>query len=329
MAATATFAKFGALGSTAVIGVIDALALAPARAAVERVLNEIDLACSRFRADSELMAVNAAAGAAVRVSPLMLDAVEAALRAAGLTDGDVDPTVGAAVIALGYDRDYDLIAAGDAPVPAPRVRASAVPGWRSVQVNRLAGTVRVARGVKLDLGATAKALAADRAAASAREAVGSGVLVSLGGDIAIAGDAPAGGWRIRVTDDHRSDETAPGQSITLTGGGLATSSTTTRRWQIDGDPAHPTAHHLVDPATGRPADGPWRTVSVTAATCLDANIASTAAIVRGERAAPWLESLGLPSRLVSVDRRVRHLAGWPADGDDLAPLTTTPARIPA
>jgi thiamine biosynthesis lipoprotein len=306
--------------------VSDPSALAPARAAVELVLDEIDLACSRFRRDSELMAVNAAAGRAVLVSPLMLDAVEAALRAAELTDGDVDPTVGGAVIALGYDRDYELIAAGGAAAPAaPRVRASSVPGWRSVQVNRLAGTVRVSRGVTLDLGATAKALAADRAAASAREATGAGVLVSVGGDIATAGGAPAGGWRIRVTDDHRAEDTAPGQSITLWGGGLATSSTTTRRWRTESG----AAHHLVDPATGRPADGPWRTVSVTAATCLDANIASTAAIIRGERAAHWLESLGLPSRLVSVEGGVRHLAGWPSDGDDLAPLTTRLEQTPA
>jgi thiamine biosynthesis lipoprotein len=312
MAGTATFAHFGALGSTAVVGVSDPPALVPARAAVERVLGEIDLACSRFRGDSELAAVNAAAGEAVRVSPLMLDAVEAAVRAAALTEGDVDPTVGAAVIALGYDRDFALLAADS---PAARVRATTVPGWRTVEVNRSAGTVRVARGVKLDLGATAKALAADRAAASAADAAGCGVLVSLGGDMAIGGAPPDGGWRIRVTDDHRSDQSAPGQSISLTSGGLATSSTTTRRWRTESGPAH----HLVDPATGLSVRGVWRTVSVTAASCLDANIASTAAIIRGERALPWLESLGLPSRLVTVAGHVRHVGGWPADGDDLLP----------
>jgi FAD:protein FMN transferase len=173
--------------------------------------------------------------------------------------------------------------------------------------------VRLARGVRLDLGATAKALAADRAAAAASHLTGCGVLVSLGGDIAIAGSSPPEGWRVRVTDDHRSDASAPGQWITLEGGGLATSSTTVRRWPTaDGD-----AHHLIDPSTGRPATGFWRTVSVTAATCLDANIASTAAIIRGEPALSWLRSLGLPSRLVGEDGRVRHVAGWPADGDDL------------
>jgi thiamine biosynthesis lipoprotein len=79
-------------------------------------------------------------------------------------------------------------------------------------------------------------------------------------------------------------------------------------------------HHLVDPASGLPAVGPWRTVSAAAASCLDANIASTAAIVRGERAAGWLESVRLPSRLVREDGRARHLVGWPREGDDLGAL---------
>jgi thiamine biosynthesis lipoprotein len=133
--------------------------------------------------------------------------------------------------------------------------------------------------------------------------------VSLGGDIALAGRAPEGGWRVRVTDDHRRGADAPGQWITLCSGGLATSSRTVRRLRG--------AHHVIDPADGRPADGPWRTASVAAATCLDANSASTAALVRGPRAVEWLESLGLPSRLVSHAGHVVHLAGWPADGEEL------------
>jgi thiamine biosynthesis lipoprotein len=141
------------------------------------------------------------------------------------------------------------------------------------------------------------------------------VLVALGGDMAFAGEPPAeGGWRIRVTDDHRFDVTAPGQWITLRDGGLATSSVTTRSWRSD---RGATVHHLVDPATGRSATGSWRTASVAAASCLDANTASTAAIVRGERAVDWLSELMLPSRLVDTRGHARHLAGWPAEGDDL------------
>jgi thiamine biosynthesis lipoprotein len=287
-------------------------------AAVVSVVDEFDRACSRFRADSELSALNARAGKPVRIGPILLDAVSAALRAARLTGGDVDPTVGEALIALGYDRDFaevsDATVAAVAAVAAVARRGVSVPGWRTVQVDLERSTVRTAPGVTLDLGATAKALAADRAAAAAHEAAGCGVLVSFGGDLAIAGPPPAEGWRVRVTDDHRAGVDAPGQWISLRLGGLATSSTCVRRWR--GADAG-IAHHLVDPATGRPAESVWRTVSVAAASCLDANIASTAAIIRGSRALSWLEELGLPSRLVSVEGRVRHVSGWPSRADDL------------
>jgi thiamine biosynthesis lipoprotein len=305
-----TSVSFGALGSTAVVAVTDPTSLQAARDAVEQVVARFDEACSRFREDSELTALNASAGRPVQVSPLLLEAIEAALRAARLTDGDVDPTVGEALIAQGYDRDFDAIGTGGVAA----VRIAAVPGWQTVHVDRTAGTVSTARGVVLDLGATAKALAADHAAAAASASVGGGVLVSLGGDLTIVGSPPEQGWRVRVTDDHRADVTAPGQWITLRAGGLATSSTSVRRWQTDEGPAH----HLLDPATGRPASSPWRTVSVTAASCLDANIASTGAIIRGERAPAWLESQRLPARLVRDGGGVIHVAGWPADGDDLA-----------
>lgn len=300
--------SFGALGSTAVVAAADGARIAAARNAVEDVVRAFDETCSRFREDSELEALNRAAGSVVPVSPLLLEAVGQALRAAELSDGDVDPTVGEALIALGYDRDFAELRDEARPV-----RIAAVPGWRTVHVDRDAGTVSAARGVRIDLGATAKALAADRAAAAAGQAAGCGVLVSLGGDIALSGEPPDDGWRVRVTDDHRAEDSAPGQWIALHGGGLATSSITVRRWRGADGPAH----HLIDPSTGRSAESFWRTVTVAAATCLDANIASTASIIRGQRALPWLRSLGLPSRLVGVDGQVRHIAGWPAEGDDL------------
>jgi thiamine biosynthesis lipoprotein len=302
--------QFRAIGTTAVVAVTDSGELDRARAAVQETIAAFDRACSRFRDDSELCALNAAAGKPVRVSPLLLEAVAAALRAAQLTDGDVDPTVGQALIALGYDRDFDEVLARPR-----RVRFATVPGWRTLELHQAASTVRVPRGVTVDLGATAKALAADHAAAAAHAICGCGVLVSLGGDIAFAGEAPAEqGWRIRVTDDHRSDVTAPGQWIALNGGGLATSSITTRSWRPDGGA---TVHHLIDPATGHSVSSAWRTASVAASSCLDANIASTAAIVRGERALAWLVERGLPSRLVDRDGHARHVAGWPTEGDDL------------
>src|SRR5205807_3928733 len=129
-------------------------ALGPARVKVEDVVRRFDEACSRFREDSELTALNASSGAPLRVSPLLLEAVEAALRAARVTGGDVDPTVGEALIALGYDRDFAEVISRPKAGRTPLAR---VPGWHTVQVDQRAGAIRVARGVRLDLGATANA----------------------------------------------------------------------------------------------------------------------------------------------------------------------------
>ena len=268
----------------------------------------VDAACSRFRDDSELSHLNVSGGATIAASPVLLDALEVAVRAAGLTDGLVDPSVGSVMRVLGYDRDFAQVPASGPPL---QVKLGAVPGWRGIAIDRSAGTVRVPVGVTLDLGATAKAWCADRAARAAAWAARSGVLVSLGGDVAVAGRPPAGGWRIRVTDHHSAGDDAPGQTVAISAGGLATSGTTARRWRRGGQELH----HIIDPATGQSATGPWRTVSVAAGTCVDANTASTAAIILGEGAPTWLEGRRLAARLVGVDGAVVYTAGWPVEQD--------------
>jgi thiamine biosynthesis lipoprotein len=246
----------------------------------------------------------------VPVSELLAEAIAVALRAARLTDGDVDPTVGDAMSAIGYDRDFALLPAAGPPV---KLTVRAVPGWRQVQLDEPSRQLTLPAGVRLDLGATAKAWAADRSAARLATSLGGGVLVGLGGDIAVAGDPPDGGWRIRVQDvTGRPEDPPPGPSavVAIHGGGLATSSTTARRWRRGGD----VLHHILDPRTGLPAPVYWRTVSVAAATCADANTASTAAIIRGPKALDWLSSRGLPARLVDAGGTVQTVSGWPADG---------------
>lgn len=303
-------ASWQAIGTTIALRVTDGRALADAREAVEAEIAAIDLACSRFRDDSELACVNARPGRTVAVSPLFAQAVSLALRAAELTDGDVDPTIGRALQLAGYDRDFSLLAADTAGAsPAPVIRARLRRGYEAVVLDMEAPAVRVPLGVVLDLGATAKAWAADRAAEAAAHVAGCGALVSVGGDVSVAGEPPAAGWQIHVTDDHRSDAHAPGQTVTIRDGGLATSSTAVRRWSHEGR----SMHHIIDPATGVPAHSAWRTVSVAAASCADANIAATAAIVRGGPACAWLQSLGLPARLVAADGAVATVAGWPAE----------------
>ena len=295
---------FSALGTTAALLVADDGAARAAQAVLVAEIEAIDLACSRFRSDSELSSVNANAGRDTRVSTRFIEALEVALRAARLTGGLVDPTVGSAMRVLGYDRDFDAI---DQSGPDLTVSLERIPGWQTIALDRRRSTVRVPRGVELDFGATAKALCADRAAHAIASATGTGVLVSLGGDVAIDGPPPQRGWTLLIADDHAAEANTDGEHIVVRAGGVATSGTTVRRWWRGVQELH----HLIDPETGRPARERWRTVSVAAGSCVDANIASTAAIVLGARAPAWLEARGLPARLVSADGAVLRLAGWP------------------
>lgn len=300
-------AVFPALGSTATLVLTEVLVGRRALALLREELDRIDRACSRFRDDSELVGLNARAGTGpVAVSDLLLDAVDAGLHAARVTGGLVDPTVGTALELSGYDRDFPLISPDGPPLT---YTARPVPGWQSVQVDRRAGTVALRNGTRIDLGATAKALCADRAAARIAAETGSGALIGLGGDIAVAGPVPDGGWPVKIGLDHAAPLDEPGPVVAVHSGGLATSSTAVRTWRRGGQ----VMHHLIDPASSKPADSCWAAVSVAAATCLDANIASCAAMLMGRRAARWLEELHLPSRLVDGDGRVATVAGWPAE----------------
>jgi len=329
-AGTDTFSVFG---TTAALLVSEPDRLDDARALADAELAAVDLACSRFRPDSELSRLNGSGGAVTGISELFAELIQAALRAARLTDGDVDPTCGHALAEIGYDRDFTVLQAAGlqtagATSPLSRRPSRRVPGWRSVRLDRSRLLAQLTNGAQLDLGATAKAWAADRCAGIIAAKTGSGVLVSLGGDIAVAGAPPAdrgeveraewrgsgrwvggGGWSVRVTDDHAAGPDAPGQTVTIRSGGLATSSTTVRTWAVGGQ----RVHHIINPATGQPAVSCWRTVSVAAGSCVDANTASTAAIIRSEAALSWLENAGLPARLVREDGSVETTAGWPSD----------------
>ncbi len=278
-------------------------ALAVLRQVTEAEVAAIDRAASRFRTDSEVAGLAAAGGRPVTVSPVLLQAVQVALRASRLTDGAVDSTLGGALVAVGFDRNFaDLPADRAATVAVARRTAS----WRDVVVDAEASTIQVPSGVLLDLGATAKALAADRAADEAVRRLGLPVLVELLGDLALRGTVPGQPWVVEVSEGAGS----AAQLVQVEDGGLATSSTRVRRWRMAGQPVH----HLLDPVTGLPVRESWRTVSVSAATCVDANIASTATIVKGEAGLAWLRASGLPARLVAVDGQVVEINGWPAEG---------------
>jgi thiamine biosynthesis lipoprotein len=314
-------AERGALGTSVRVVVWPPGNLGVACAVADDVLAGLDRQASRFRPDSELSWLHAAGGGMFLLSDGLAEAVGVALAAARWSGGLTDPTIGDALVSLGYDRDFAAIGedgglaatGGDGPPPGAAVAA---PGWQQVRLD--GPLLRIPPGIRLDLGATAKGLGSDRAVRAVMSAAGGegGVLISLGGDIAVAGTPPRDGWPVTVAEEPGQ----AGQLVRLTAGAVATSSVTVRRWRRGGAEVH----HIVDPRTGRPADGPWRTATVAAATCADANAASTAAIVAGAAAEDWLATAGLPARLTGRDGRVRDLNGWPGpEAGAWAPVPTT------
>jgi thiamine biosynthesis lipoprotein ApbE len=208
---SATSASWRAIGTSVHLIVTEPAALEPACRMLHADLAAVDAACSRFRADSEIVALDRVPQVEgmtgpVTVSPLLAEALGIALRAAAFTGGDVDPTVGGAMAAMGYDRDFDLVRRDGPPVT---LTVRSVPGWREVQFDEQARLLSLPAGLRLDLGATAKAWAADRAAEQIAAELGCGILVNLGGDIAVAGEGPADGWRIRVQDVTGRPEDPP------------------------------------------------------------------------------------------------------------------------
>jgi FAD:protein FMN transferase len=240
--------------------------------AVKDLFERLEETFSRFRPGSELNLVNEGPAEFVAVSPVFARALALALDSARRTDGLVDPTLGTAIEAAGYDRDFAEL------TDDPRPPAPAVPGsWRHV---RVAGRL-VFRypGTKLDLNCIIKGLAVD----AALDLLDGDGFVAAGGDVAVRGSAVVG--------------LPGGESLTLSDGGLATSGTTRRRWERGGSPQH----HLIDPRTGRPSSSRWAEVTVAAGSCLEADVAAKAAFLLSEDGPGWLDDRGLPGRFRAGD----------------------------
>jgi thiamine biosynthesis lipoprotein len=298
------FSTFKAIGTTVSVLTVDPEALPAAKALLELQLRELDESCSRFQPSSELSRAQQAGGSPVVVSALLADLVRTSLEVAQMTDGAVDPTVGDAIVALGYDRDYAAVAVEG---PGPGRRPRPVPGWQCIVLDHANRLLTVPEGAYLDLGSTAKAFAADRAAEDIASELGTGALVNLGGDIATAGPRPEDGWRVALALSSSAGPDETQVTVTLRSAALASSGTTVRVWNR-GDRR---LHHIVDPRTGDVADDYWALATVAAERCVLANAASTAAIVTAEKAPEVLLRLGLPARLVRRDGRVFTLNGWP------------------
>ena len=239
----------------------------PELADVRRLFDEWDATFSRFRAGSELNRINADPSSVLLLSRPFAYALREALAAAARTDGLVDPTLGAALEAAGYDRDFDDLADDPRPPGAPAAGC-----WQSLRLDRR--FLFRPPGTILDLNGTVKSLAVD----SALELIGGDALVSAGGDLAARGGA---------------DVALPGgESLRLVAGGIATSGSTKRRWRRGGS----WQHHLLDPRTGRPGGSRWDEVTVAASSCLAADVSAKAAFLLSEDGPGWLDERGLPGR---------------------------------
>jgi thiamine biosynthesis lipoprotein len=285
---------------TEVVVLTTGRAPAGAVARVRELFATREAALSRFLPTSELTRLNRSAGRAMEVSPLMLETVDAAIRAASTTGGAFDPTLGRQMAAIGYDRPFGL---------PSRVTVLGMPpegpggGWREIAIDRARRTVSVPVGIALDFGGIAKGMAVDAAARLLGDAGVDAALVSAGGDMRVAG-AGAGDWQVGL-----SETPAPWQ-ITLSGGALATSSSSRRTWIQDGI----RRHHLLDPRTGAPADSGLRSVSVAARTCEQAEVAAKAAFVLGaERGAEFLDALGLAGLLTQTAGAPIRVGAWPSE----------------
>ncbi len=317
---TRTSARWSALGTYVFLATDDPAALDDAEAIARSVLADVDRTCSRFRGDSDLTRANARAGRWVEVDPLLAAATRVALEAAAETAGLVDPCLGLTLVSLGYDADMEQVRNRRTPARLLPVRPRA-DAWREVEVDP-AGALRVPEGVALDLGATAKAWASDLVARTVAELLDCHLVVSLGGDVRVGGPGNAlPGWPVRVTEQPDDER---GETVLLVAGGLATSSTRARRWRT-GDLVH---HHLLDPRTGWPVPETWRTATAAGGTCVAANTAATAALVLGPRAPAWLDSHGVPSRLVAADGHVVRLGSWPEPAGTTVPPPLTPLGRP-
>lgn len=265
------------------------------------VMEMVTIAASRFEPGTDVLRVNECAGSWVDVSETMIELVRESVRVAEITNGLVTPLIGRALLGIGYDRDISDV--GGATVTVFEVERD----WHRIECD--ANRIRIPTNSMLDLGASAKAWTSDRVAERAWAELGEPVLVSIGGDIAVRGE-PVGGFLVEVSERHvRHEEDAPDQRIRIHDGGLATSTTVVRRWRSD----NAVMHHIIDPATALPAQGAFRTATVAAATCADANAASTAAIIMGETAIGWLSAAKLPSRLVTNDGEVITVGDWPVE----------------
>jgi thiamine biosynthesis lipoprotein len=227
--------------------------------AVEAEFERLEALLSRFRPDSELSRLNATGE--LNAGPDLLAVTGAALAAREQSQGRFDPTVYDALVAAGYDRSFELVACDIPDGPGPPRRCG---GRVDVDGSR----ITLGSDVRLDLGGIAKGYAVDRAAAILADA--GPCLVNAGGDLAVHG----GRWPVGLEGTDLVLE--------LAAGAIATSGRDRRRWRRGDEECH----HLIDPATGRPADTDLLHVTVVGSTAIEAEVLAKVAFLGGDVEAP-------------------------------------------
>ena len=311
---------WSAWGTTASVTVTDPAALPAASRLVARQFAAAEKAAARFRKDAELHRLYRAGGRPITVSPLLAELIGAALAAAERTDGDVDPTVSAAMTAV-----HGRLRRGATAMPVCGTQStgsSRVPGWQRVDLQ--GRRLQVPAGTTLDLSATAKSLTCDRAAAAVRARLNVGVLVTLGGDAASAGPGPEAGWHVSVHD--RGSGGGPVEVLLPAGTALATSHFTARLSPIEDRASAAQSGHLIDPHTGQAPAAVWRMATAIGFTSLEASTYTAATLIRGLSARAWLTQLWVPARLVTIHDDVITVGPW--GSHQAEPTSATVATSP-
>jgi len=270
-------------------------------AAVRRTFSEVETSLSRFRDDSELVALNQAHGQPFMASSLLFHAVSLAIAAAEATDGIFDPTVLPALERAGYDRSFELIL-GSNRVDRPIAEAVGLPDYRTVHCNPDTRTIQLGIGQRIDLGGIGKGLAVDLA--MEETAFLGGRCIVAGGDIAARGRSGSeDGWTIALEDAGDAQQ----HSVLVRDAAVATSSTSVRHWRL-GDNEQ---HHLIDTRTGQPSSSPYRSVTVVAATCVQADVAAKTALLLGEPGIEFLNLQSIHGFAVRHDSSTASTHWWP------------------
>jgi thiamine biosynthesis lipoprotein len=290
--------RFPAMGSDAHVMIVGgSLALLDV---ARRYVEELEGRWSRFRPTSEISRMNDQAGRPVRVSADTLALVQRAVEGARRTEGQYDPTVLGAMLRAGYDRSFEFLSERSRGLPSELAF-----GYEGIAIDHAASSITLPPGVGFDPGGIGKGFAADLVVETLTAGGALGACANLGGDLRVVGESPGGdGWVVGIDHPSRGE---PAATVALREGAVATSTQTRRTW----GPQGASRHHLIDPATGRPAGVDVLSATAIAAEGWQAEVVAKAAFLGGVgRGLATIEALGADGMVVGSDGEVHSSRGF-------------------